>query len=114
MRFLITSALLFIASLTWLVSTADKATASPVLVRVGIYDNFYMPRAIQIKMGTSVHWSNYGRNVHTVTAQDGSWDSGNIIPGRAYTRTFTRPGTYFYFCRHHGMTGAIVVPQPNR
>jgi plastocyanin len=42
----------------------------------------------------------------------GLWDSGDLAPGASYSATFTRPGTYYYYCRHHTndkMQGAIVV-----
>jgi len=47
---------------------------------------------------------------HTVTAKDGSFDSGNMGSGSSYTHTFTTPGTYRYFCAYHSwMVGTVVV-----
>jgi plastocyanin len=82
------------------------------LAQVGAYDDHFGPRTITVPPGTTVRWTNYGRHVHTVTFRAGGFDSGDIPPGGSYTATFTRPGVYPYYCRHHtreGMRGTIVV-----
>jgi len=49
-------------------------------------------------------------DAHTVTADDRSWDSGMLRDGQRYTRTFTTPGRYPYFCLPHPyMRGTVVV-----
>ena len=71
--------------------------------------NFLRPR-IEITAGTTVVWTNNDPVPHTVTANDRSFDSGIIQPGKTYRRTFTRPGTYAYFCAPHPfMKGTVVV-----
>ncbi len=47
--------------------------------------------------------------MHTVTADDGSWDSGDVQPGATWRRTFDRPGTYPYHCTPHPFMQAVVV-----
>jgi plastocyanin len=53
--------------------------------------------------------------VHTVTADDGTFDSGDIAIGTPYSREFDDPGTYSFYCQYHGdvggvgMSGVIVV-----
>jgi plastocyanin len=57
-------------------------------------------------------WINSGANVHTVSSFDGSFESGAIPAGRAFTQTFTSPGEYRYLCRQHllsGMAATVVV-----
>jgi plastocyanin len=81
-------------------------------ISVGTYDNYFEPKTINVQPGTTVRWVNYGKHTHTVTSNDGRWDSGDIPPGAAYSVTFQTPGTYSYYCRHHtkdNMQGAIVV-----
>jgi plastocyanin len=47
---------------------------------------------------------------HTWTAEDFSFNSGNISPGAQYTHTFDAPGDYAYFCEiHPEMTGTMSV-----
>jgi len=83
----------------------DSAT-----VTVDIQDNAFRPERISVRPGATVRWVNDGQHAHTVTAQDGRWDSGDIAPGASYSQTFRSPGTYDYYCRHHkGMKGTVVV-----
>ena len=84
-------------------------------VVIEMSDNDFTPAVVRVAPGTTVVWRNTGRNPHTVTADDGSWDSGDIIPGAEYRRTFPDPGVIRYFCVPHGfrrgrgMAGAVLV-----
>ena len=62
---------------------------------------------MSVAAGTTVTWKNADAEPHTVTADDGSYDSGSLAPGATYTHTFTRPGTYTYYCKFHGGPGGI-------
>jgi plastocyanin len=80
---------------------------------VAAFDNYFEPKTINVQPGTTVRWVNRGRHAHTVTADD----SGDIAPGASYTATFQRPGTHYYYCRHHTgekMQGTIVVGSGGR
>ena len=58
----------------------------------------------------SMRWTNGDQLQHSVTADDGSFDSGLIEPGRSYERVFDRPGDYAYHCTPHPfMTGHVIV-----
>jgi len=93
--------------------TTPYTTPSSATVTIGAYDNYFQPSNFQIAAGTQVRWGNNGQHIHTVTANDGSWDSGDLMPAAVFVKTFDRPGTYYYYCRHHtegaGMRGTIVV-----
>jgi plastocyanin len=79
-------------------------------VIAGMRNLAYTPERIEIEVGTTVVWRNADPVEHTVTAPDGSWDSGLIEPGSSWRRTFDRPGTYPFFCTPHPfMTGVVVV-----
>jgi plastocyanin len=70
----------------------------------------FWPQRLEISAGTTVAWTNKDQLTHTVTADDGSWDSREIAPGAAWRHTFDRPGTYAFHCTPHPfMTGVIVV-----
>lgn len=56
----------------------------------------FTPNTVTIKAGQTVTWVNQGQNVHTATADDGSWDSGGVGPGVSFSRTFPNPGTFPY------------------
>ena len=81
---------------------------------ISIIDNAFGAGIVRIQPGQSIEWSNDGNSPHTVTADDGSFDSGNLEPDATYTTAFDRPGVYPYFCKYHGapgvgMTGIVVV-----
>ncbi len=88
--------------------TAPPTAAPPG--DVTIFDNGYTPSKKTITTGTTLVWSNTGALPHTVTDRNGSFDSGFVMAGQTYRRTFNTPGSYSYFCTiHPGMTGAITV-----
>jgi plastocyanin len=70
---------------------------------------------VHVAPGQRVVWKNPDVDTHSVTADDGSFDSGDVDTGGQYTRAFGAPGTYPYFCVYHGgpggdgMSGVIVV-----
>jgi plastocyanin len=73
----------------------------------------FQPDTITVKTGDKVAFKNTGKVPHTATADDGSWDSGNLAAGATFdTPALTKPGTITYKCIYHvalGMTGKIVV-----
>ncbi|MDG7011303.1 MAG: cupredoxin domain-containing protein [Nitrososphaerota archaeon] len=74
--------------------------------------NFFPP-AITVIIGTNntVTWKNQDTFTHTVTATDGSFNSGDIKPGASWTHTFSVAGTYSYYCIYHSawMKGQVIV-----
>ena len=70
----------------------------------------FSPKRIEITAGTIVIWTNNDQLVHTITADDGSWDSGPIEPGRTWSHTFAGAGNYAFHCTPHPfMKGVVVV-----
>jgi len=72
----------------------------------------YSPDVVHVVIGVNntVTWTNNDQVTHTVTALDGSFDSGLMQPGQIYVHTFTTPGTYQYHCQIHAwMNGTVVV-----
>lgn len=83
---------------------------------VTIADFSFTPATLTVAVGTSVTWTNNGPTGHTVTANDGSFDSdtaGNkstIGAGKTFSHTFATAGTFAYHCKiHSSMTGTITV-----
>jgi len=97
------------------VRTAATASYPRAESAVGMRDNEFSPEVLRVEPGATVTWRNVGRNPHTVTADDRTWNSGPISPGETFRRAFPRPGTYRYFCVPHGaragrgMAGVILV-----
>ena len=70
----------------------------------------FSPKQIEIAAGKAVTWTNNDQLVHTISADDGSWDSGPIEPGKSWSRTFAQAGTYAFHCTPHPfMKGVVVV-----
>ena len=76
----------------------------------------YAPDALILVIGVNntVAWTNNDSVAHTVTSSStptcGSFNSENMSPGAVYTHTFTKPGSYQYYCKYHSwMTGNITV-----
>jgi len=101
-------------------NTYGEARAEEVIVRIlqgsMIRDdnpnNDYDPKMLTVKAGTTVTWINEDRVVHTVTARDRGFNSGNMQKGERWSFTFTEPGQYDYYCiPHPWMTGKIIVEQ---
>jgi plastocyanin len=101
-------------------STSDQASpdqtgpvqAAPVEnpVTVNIQDDAFDPATTSIAPGTTVTWVNNDDEAHTVTADDGLFDSGRLDPGDSYSVWFDGSGTVAYHCEPHPhMTGSIEV-----
>ena len=77
---------------------------------VSIANFAFSSSSLTVASGTKVTWTNNDATAHTVTADDGSFDSGNIAPGGTYSHTFSAQGTYAYHCSiHTTMKGKVVV-----
>lgn len=77
---------------------------------VDIQSFSFKPGSLTIEAGSTVTFKNLDDVVHTVTAKDGTFDSGPINKGATYTATFRKPGVYSIYCKPHTfMTGTITV-----
>jgi plastocyanin len=87
---------------------ADAGTASETTVKI---DNFsFSPASVTVPVGTTVRWTNADDIPHTVVSDDKTFKSKALDTDEHFTYTFTKPGTYSYFCGiHPKMTGKIVV-----
>ena len=91
-------------------AAAPEGPANGRTARAGMRNLAYTPGRIEVEAGTTVEWTNNDPLAHSVTANDGSWDSGLIQPGQTWRRTFTAPGTYEFHCTPHPfMKGTVVV-----
>lgn len=80
---------------------------------VDIRDFFFNKSSITVPINTEVTWINFASAIHTVTADDGSFNSGNLANNQSFTYNFTKAGTYLYHCSiHPSMTGSVIVTQP--
>jgi len=86
----------------------QQGSSAPAEVKI---DNFtYSPVTVTVATGTTVKWTNRDDIPHTVVNDDQKFQSKTLDTDESYTYTFTKPGTYPYFCSiHPKMTGKVVV-----
>lgn len=92
-------------------STATTAgTAGSSGGKVTIKNYAFGPKALTVKVGTTVSWNNTDQFDHSVSQDDGGFTGDPIHPGATFSHTYATPGTYSYHCGiHNFMTGAVTV-----
>src|SRR5215217_801902 len=101
-------------SLVPLVLFAPTAGAQGKTTTVSIKDFAFNPPNATVAPGTTVTWVNNDQTAHTVTANDGAFDSGTLQPGQSYSFAFDKAGTYAYHCNiHPDMTATVSVSGAN-
>jgi len=87
---------------------AEQTQASSAEVKI---DNFsFGPTTLTVAVGTMVTWTNRDDIPHTVVSDDKVFKSKVLDTDEKFSFTFTKPGTYPYFCSvHPKMTGKVVV-----
>jgi plastocyanin len=100
-----------IALSAWpLVSVAQPAPTPQAMVELSSSDITSWGFAAVVPVGGTITWSNMGSQAHTVTATDGSFDSGLVDPGGSVTLHFDTGGTFAYMCTPHPwMKGFVTV-----
>jgi plastocyanin len=86
-----------------------KAPATKVEVKI---DNFaFTPTELTVAAGTTVEWVNRDDIPHVVVSDDKkTFKSKALDTDDRFSYTFTKPGTYAYFCSvHPKMTGKVIV-----
>jgi plastocyanin len=70
----------------------------------------FQPSSMTVQVGTTVTWVNHDSVDHTITSDDGKFESKNIMSGGEFRFAFSKPGTYSYHCGiHPSMTGVVTV-----
>lgn len=97
--------------------TGSVPSAQSGAVAVTAVDNSFKAETITVTAGSTVTWTNAGRNDHNikpVDAGDFGVDAAAFEPGTTHAATFATPGTYRYYCSIHGtkdrgMIGTVEV-----
>lgn len=70
----------------------------------------FTPNNLSVEGGSTVTFINADDVEHTVTAKDGSFDSGSVGKGKSFAKTFDKAGVYNIYCKPHKfMVGTIIV-----
>jgi plastocyanin len=76
---------------------------------IGIKEFKFAPPVLTVRPGTTVTWVNHDEETHTVTSATGAFGSAGLVNEDTFAQTFTKPGTYQYFCAIHPRMKATVV-----
>ncbi len=90
-----------------MIANAQQATqAAEVKI-----DNFsFGPGTITVPVGTTVTWTNRDDIPHTIVSTEGVFKSKVLDTDEKFSFTFSKTGTFPYFCSiHPKMTGKVVV-----
>jgi plastocyanin len=101
---------MLLGGLTGRAVNAQQVAAAAAEVKI---DNFsFGPGAITVPVGTTVTWTNRDDIPHTVVSADDPkvFKSKVLDTDEKFSYTFTKAGTFNYFCSvHPKMTGKVVV-----
>jgi len=90
------------------VTANDQPSAANAEVKI---DNFvFGPQTLTVPIGATVTWTNKDDIPHTTVSTDGVFKSKVMDTDEKFSYTFTKAGTYSYYCSvHPKMTGKVVV-----
>lgn len=102
---------LYTAALVLVVSTMGPGAAGEPAQHTIVIDAVdYAPKELTVKAGDTIVWVNEDLYPHTVTAEDGSFDSGPIAGGKSWSHTVKGKGEIPYVCTLHvTMVGMLRV-----
>jgi plastocyanin len=100
-------ALVAAGAMALLIGAHALATTPPTIEIKGFK---YGPPILSVPVGTTLTWINHDEEPHTVTSATGAFSSAGLVNDDTFVQTFTKPGTYQYFCKIHPyMKGTVVV-----
>jgi plastocyanin len=92
---------------------APAAVAGGGQVRnVAIPGKAFAPGELNVLAGDTLVWTNGDSTNHTVTSNDGLFDSGYLAPGATFSRVFPKLGRYEYHCTIHKFMHGVVTVVP--
>jgi plastocyanin len=85
------------------------AAAAPDGPQIVVQNLAYGNTTLEVQRGTTVTWVNRDQVQHTVTSDNGNFDSGMINGGASWSYTFTEAGTFPYHCTPHPFMQARII-----
>lgn len=80
--------------------------------KVSIDSFSFKPKELSVAVGATVTWVNHDDVPHTATSAGDAivFDSKALDTDDTFSFTFSKPGTYKYYCKVHShMTGTVIV-----
>jgi plastocyanin len=93
------------------VSTVFAADVTASARTIDIRNFAFAPSTLTIPVGTQVVWINRDDEPHLIASAGGQFASSHALDtSDSYVVTFSKPGTYAYYCSIHPMmVGTIIV-----
>ena len=107
-----------------LLPIAGAAPRSAETKTINMTNFKFDPPTLTVNVGDTITWKNNDQTEHTATADDGTFNTGDVAPGKDASVTMSKAGTFPFYCKYHGgpggkgMSGTITVqeaaaqPQP--
>jgi plastocyanin len=92
-------------------SKSKDTTTTPGTDAVSIQSFAFSPSTINVTVNATVTWTNKDAAAHSVTSDDGLFDSGLFSTNATYSHQFTTAGTFNYHCSAHPSMLAKVIVQ---
>ena len=87
-------------------STVARAGANAVVIKKFAFH----PKKLTVTKGVTLKVTNADGTVHTFSAKNGSFDTGELDGGTTATVALNKSGTFSFYCKiHNFMTGTLVV-----
>jgi plastocyanin len=91
-------------------SIPENSTVVKIVANAG--SSSFGPNPVEVKAGETVTWINDDAGTHTVTSEDGAFESELMGKGESFSFAFDEAGEYQYFCAPHpSMVGTVTVTQ---
>ena len=93
---------------------APNASAAKAIrtQQVEIRNFAFVPATLTVPAGTRVVWTNRDEEPHVITSAGAQFASSKgMDTSDSYAVTFSRPGTYAYYCSIHPMMVGTVIVQ---
>jgi plastocyanin len=88
----------------------SRAAGASGVVAAAIGNFSFAPRAISVKVGATVEWTNQDDTPHTVTSDNDVFSSPLMDTKQTFRHTFDSAGSFSYHCKlHPTMTGTVAV-----
>lgn len=89
-------------------ATAATAATSQVS-SVAIHNFMFAPMSLEVPVGTTVSWTNFDPEPHTIRSVNDTFRSGALDQNETFSFRFDKAGSYKYVCSIHPQMVATIV-----
>jgi plastocyanin len=92
-------------------STSGR-TAPSGAAQITMKNIAFTPADVTVKVGQTVTWTNEDSAQHDVVANDGTFKSDLLSKGQSFSFTFTKAGSFAFYCSIHPQMKGTITVQP--